>query len=255
MRLHVAWAIAGAIAGVGAILPGRAAAGCTLPNQLTNGQTADASQVMVNFNALAACANTGPASPANSIQYNAGSAFGGLGPLTNGQLVIGSTGNAPVASKLTAGTGIAINNAAGKITISATGAPGVATIYSAGTNTSLTYDPGTTPVALDSCTINTPASTASHTYMVTGQFVFASDPNFASHGQWAAIALDGAPQGTHATWTPAVGQNNVSASVGPILVTVPGDSLTHTLVIQVSDANTVANLTFFQRWVFAQLVQ
>ena len=44
-----------------------------------------------------------------------------LGPLTNGQLVIGSTGNAPQASTLTAGAGIAITNAAGSVTISSTG--------------------------------------------------------------------------------------------------------------------------------------
>jgi len=41
--------------------------------------------------------------------------------LTDGQLVIGSTGVAPVASTLTAGTGISIANAAGSITITNTG--------------------------------------------------------------------------------------------------------------------------------------
>lgn len=43
-----------------------------------------------------------------------------MGPLTNGQLYIGSTGNPPTASTLTAGTGINITNGAGSITISAT---------------------------------------------------------------------------------------------------------------------------------------
>ena len=41
--------------------------------------------------------------------------------LTNGQLLIGSTGADPVAAQLTAGTGISIADAAGSITISATG--------------------------------------------------------------------------------------------------------------------------------------
>jgi hypothetical protein len=41
-----------------------------------------------------------------------------LGPLTNGQLVVGSTGVAPVAATLTAGSGIAIANGAGSITVS-----------------------------------------------------------------------------------------------------------------------------------------
>ncbi len=41
--------------------------------------------------------------------------------LANGELLIGSTGQVAVASTLTAGTGISINNAAGSITINATG--------------------------------------------------------------------------------------------------------------------------------------
>lgn len=43
------------------------------------------------------------------------------GPLTNGQLMIGSTGAAPVLANLNAGTGIAIVNGPGSITISNTG--------------------------------------------------------------------------------------------------------------------------------------
>jgi hypothetical protein len=41
--------------------------------------------------------------------------------MTNGQLIIGSTGATPTASTLTAGTGISISNTAGAITISGTG--------------------------------------------------------------------------------------------------------------------------------------
>ena len=41
--------------------------------------------------------------------------------LTNGQLLIGSTGAAPVAATLTAGTGVSITNGAGSITINSTG--------------------------------------------------------------------------------------------------------------------------------------
>jgi hypothetical protein len=43
-----------------------------------------------------------------------------LGPLTNGQLLIGSTGFDPVPATLTAGAGISIVNAAGSITVSGT---------------------------------------------------------------------------------------------------------------------------------------
>lgn len=51
----------------------------------------------------------------------AANAITNLGPLTNGQLAIGSTGNDPSAATLTAGTGISITNGAGSITISGTG--------------------------------------------------------------------------------------------------------------------------------------
>lgn len=44
-----------------------------------------------------------------------------LGPMTNGQLVIGSTSATPVATTLTAGAGIAITNGAGSITIASSG--------------------------------------------------------------------------------------------------------------------------------------
>lgn len=53
-----------------------------------------------------------------------GAASNGLSSqlLTNGQVLIGSTSAAPVASTLTAGTGISITNGAGSITLNASGA-------------------------------------------------------------------------------------------------------------------------------------
>jgi len=49
------------------------------------------------------------------------SALTEIGPLTDGQIVVGSTGLDPVATTLTAGTGISITNGAGSITVNATG--------------------------------------------------------------------------------------------------------------------------------------
>jgi hypothetical protein len=117
------------IAAVASIVIGSstARAACTLPNTITNGQTADASQVMANFNALQGCATAlAPAGSVNSVQFNAdGTHFGATGPLTDGQLVIGSTGSAPQAATLTAGSGIAVTNSGGAITITAIGNGGV----------------------------------------------------------------------------------------------------------------------------------
>jgi hypothetical protein len=101
---------------------GAAQAQCTLPYTLTNGQTADASQVMANFAALVTCLS--PGGSTNSIQYNNAGHLNGAGPLSNGQLLIGSTGNAPQAQTLTAGTGVSITTGPGSITIAAAGSGG-----------------------------------------------------------------------------------------------------------------------------------
>lgn len=58
-----------------------------------------------------------------------------IGPLTNGQLLVGSTGVAPVAAAITAGAGISVTNAAGSITITATGGAFTWTTVTAATQT------------------------------------------------------------------------------------------------------------------------
>jgi len=65
-----------------------------------------------------------------------------IGSLTNGQVLIGSTGNAPVASTLTAGTNISITNASGSITIAATGAGGFSWTHVTGTSQSMLSNSG-----------------------------------------------------------------------------------------------------------------
>jgi hypothetical protein len=136
MRLlrHALPCLAVALIG-GYIAPARAQ--CTLPYTLSNGQPPDATKVMANFNALASCLSVGGAT--NSVQYNAGSgSLGGIGPLTNGQVLIGSTGNAPQAQTLSAGAGITITNGAGTIAVSASGqaSTGLYREVSSGTPTS-----------------------------------------------------------------------------------------------------------------------
>ena len=62
--------------------------------------------------------------------------------LTDGQILVGSTGGAPVAATITAGTGISVTNAGGSITIATTAGSHV-TSFSAGT-TGLTPNTATT---------------------------------------------------------------------------------------------------------------
>ena len=64
---------------------------------------------------------TGVTTTANALLYGASSNGISNLALTNGQLPIGSTGSAPSAATLTAGTGIGITNGAGSITINAAG--------------------------------------------------------------------------------------------------------------------------------------
>lgn len=66
-----------------------------------------------------------------------------LGPLTNGQVIIGSTGNIPVATTLTAGSGVTITPGAGTITIAASGSGGTITNVTA--SSPLASSGGTTP--------------------------------------------------------------------------------------------------------------
>jgi len=95
---------------------------CSVPNILSNGQTADATQLMQNFSAVATCADASAASgDQNTVQFKtSGGNLSGIA-LSDGQLAIGTTGAAPQAKTLTAGPGIAITAAPGGITISATG--------------------------------------------------------------------------------------------------------------------------------------
>lgn len=73
---------------------------------------------------------TGMSSPtAHTIAIGEGSSpFNFIGPLTNGQLLIGSTGNDPVAASLSAGSGITITPSAGGISIASTVTGGIVTI-------------------------------------------------------------------------------------------------------------------------------
>lgn len=64
-----------------------------------------------------------------------------LGSLTNGQVIIGSTGATPVAATLTAGAGISISTGAGSITISGTGS-GIGWTEVSGTTQAMAADNG-----------------------------------------------------------------------------------------------------------------
>jgi hypothetical protein len=114
---------------IGVLVATSAAFGqCVLPNNLLNGTVADAPQMMANFNALVACLT--PGGSTNAIQYNGGSGvLGSVGPLADGELLVGSAGNPPQVQALTAGSNVAITNGAGSVSIAATNAASNTGLY------------------------------------------------------------------------------------------------------------------------------
>lgn len=73
----------------------------------------------------------------------AGSSYGitNTGVLTNGQLIIGNTSNAPSVSTLTAGSGITITNGSGTITIASSGGSGGGTTWEEVTSSTKSMSP------------------------------------------------------------------------------------------------------------------
>jgi hypothetical protein len=68
MRWNIASALFAAVTCLVIGDTGAASAQCTVPNQITNGQVADASQIMANFNAVLNCLAS-PA-PSSNIQFS-----------------------------------------------------------------------------------------------------------------------------------------------------------------------------------------
>lgn len=89
----------------------------------------------------------------NTFLYGQGNnvAMAELGPLDNGELIIGSTGGAPVAATLTGGPGITITNAAGSVTVNSV-------VFTDTTATTLVEDNGYFATAAG--TYNLPATPA-----------------------------------------------------------------------------------------------
>jgi len=78
----------------------------------------------------------------NSLSYfGASGLVTEIGPLTDGQLIIGSTGNPPQAATLTAGSGINITNGAGSVTIETTSG-GTVWVVETGTTRNLAPEEG-----------------------------------------------------------------------------------------------------------------
>lgn len=105
---------------------------------------------------------TGVSNPtAHTLPVAEGSSdFNFLGPLTNGQLLIGSTGADPVPATLTAGSNISITNAAGSITITGTGLAGFSWNVVTGISQNMSSNNGYIANNAALVTLNLPATSA-----------------------------------------------------------------------------------------------
>jgi len=100
------------------------------PNYLTAVPNLDASKITTGVLPVARGGTNTGALTGNRIMISSSTAIGESAALNNGQLLIGSTGAAPVAANLTAGSGVTITNSSGGISISATGSGGTVTSVS-----------------------------------------------------------------------------------------------------------------------------
>ncbi len=147
--------------------------------------------------------------------------------LTNGQVLVGSTGNPPQAATLTAGTGISISNGAGSITVSSTGvtsvalsAPGIFTVGGSPVTTT-----GTLSLTLASQTANTVfAAPNGASGTPTFRLLVAQDIPNLDTSKLTSGTLPIARGGTGLATTPSNGQLLVGNGAGFTLSTIAGTS-------------------------------
>lgn len=127
----------------------------------TSGTALTAVWTLIGANVVAPVqGGTGVSSPtAHTLPVAEGSSnYTFVGPLTNGQLLVGSTGADPVAAAITAGTNVTVTNGAGSITIAASGHASVSWSTIAGTTQAAAVNKGYIPLNVALTTITLPAS-------------------------------------------------------------------------------------------------
>jgi hypothetical protein len=154
-------------------------------------------------------ANVTVSSLLGSFIYNSSGLLASTGA-TNGQLLIGRTGNTPVASTLTAGTGIGITNGSGSITIANSGV----TSFSAGTTGLTPNVTSTGAITLAGTLAATSGGTGFSSYTAGGILCAATSSTLTTVNDVATgSALLSAGVGNIPTW----GKVNLTTTISGIL--------------------------------------
>lgn len=167
---------------------------CALPVQLTPGNLASASQNMRDFKALEACSEAvSPSGAQGSVQYKDAAKLQGIAPLTDGQVVVGSTGAAPVGSGITGGDGIAITQQSGGISLELTAGAGglynqVLSLVPTSTNTGLInwFNQSSSVLTETQSGINIESPSSGGSYNLTGRYTPSPTPPYKVKGLIAA---------------------------------------------------------------------
>ena len=144
---------------------------------------------------------------------------------TNGQLLIGSTGAAPVAATLTAGTAIGVTNGAGSITINNTG------VTSTAAGTGISVSGATGAVTITNTGVTSAVGTAGNITVsaATGAVTF----NLATAGTPVSNSFVKITTDTfgRVTATTAVASSDITTALGYTPVNRAGDTMTGNLVM------------------------
>lgn len=125
-------------------------------------------------------------------------------------------------------------------------------LYAGISNTFAIGSAATTPVTVDSCAITVPASSVARTFMVNGFFL-----HDGSHPNYVQMTLDGVLVQANSTNQPAsvLGYNVLMYSaILQLIVTVPGDSATHTIALAYQAADEITGFNFYDRNIIATQV-
>lgn len=181
--------------------------------------------------------------PNGALYAGAAGVVSSTAALTDGQILIGDTGSAPVASTITAGSGVTVTNGAGSITISAD-ATALVTTFSAGT-TGFTPSSATSGAITLAGTLNVANGGTGLTALGTANQVFGVNAA-GTAAEYKTVAAGTGISVTHGANVITVANTGVTsvALTAPSIFTVSGSPVTTTGTLDFALNTQTANTVF-----------